>query len=207
MIIIGAKGHARDLLDVLKDDYSEVNFRFFDDVSNDLDSEFHGYEVIKSLDEVKRIFKRDTCFSLAIGNPKARQKLAEKFISLGGHFQSISSLKALVSNITSIGDGINVMPFASLFPTSSIGNGVLVNSFASVHHDAIIGDFTVISPGARILGNCKIGKRVLVGANSTILPGIKITSDVTIGAGSVVTNDILIPGTYVGVPSKKITNE
>lgn len=206
MIIIGAKGHASDLLDVLETDYSNLNLLFFDDISNDIGYDLYGYRIIRSLKDVKNIFKKDVLFSLAIGDPMVRRKLAEKFISLGGEFQSIISSKALISSKVSIGEGVNLMPFSSLFPTSTIKKGVLVHSYASVHHNSVIEDFTVISPGSRILGNCKIGKRVLIGANSTILPGIEITSDVIVGAGSVVTRDILNSGTYVGVPSKEINN-
>jgi UDP-N-acetylbacillosamine N-acetyltransferase len=59
-------------------------------------------------------------------------------------------------------------------------------------------------PGAKILGTAKIGSRCRIGTNSTILPGIEICDDVVIGAGAVVTKNITEPGTYVGVPAKKM---
>ena len=45
---------------------------------------------------------------------------------------------------------------------------------------------------------------MLVGTGAQILQGLTICDDTIIGAGAVVTKDILEPGTYVGIPAKKI---
>lgn len=54
-------------------------------------------------------------------------------------------------------------------------------------------------------GSVVIGKYCFVGAGVVIIPGIKICDEVIIGAGAVVVKDITEPGTYAGVPAKKIT--
>jgi acetyltransferase-like isoleucine patch superfamily enzyme len=59
-------------------------------------------------------------------------------------------------------------------------------------------------PGAKILGGAKIGNSCRIGSNSTILPNVQICDDVVIGAGAVVTKSITEPGTYIGVPAKKL---
>jgi serine acetyltransferase len=45
---------------------------------------------------------------------------------------------------------------------------------------------------------------VTIGTNAAVLPGINICDNVIIGAGAVVNKDITDPGTYVGVPARKI---
>ena len=59
-------------------------------------------------------------------------------------------------------------------------------------------------PGAIVSGNVDIKDRVYLGTNSTIIEKKRICDDVTIGANGVVVRDIINPGTYVGVPVKKI---
>ena len=62
-------------------------------------------------------------------------------------------------------------------------------------------------PGAKILGGAKIGNSCRIGSNSTILPNVQICDDVVIGAGAVVTKSITEPGTYIGIPARKLYNE
>jgi serine acetyltransferase len=59
-------------------------------------------------------------------------------------------------------------------------------------------------PGAIISGNVKIFDLVYLGTNSSVKEKISIHSMVTIGSNSTVVKNINEPGTYVGVPSKKI---
>jgi acetyltransferase-like isoleucine patch superfamily enzyme len=59
-------------------------------------------------------------------------------------------------------------------------------------------------PGSKLLGKAKIGNGCRIGTNSTILPEIEICDDVVIGAGAVVNRSITEPGTYVGVPAKRV---
>lgn len=49
-----------------------------------------------------------------------------------------------------------------------------------------------------------IGDRVWIGARATVLPGVTIGDDVVVGAGALVTGDCLEPGTYLGVPARRV---
>ena len=51
---------------------------------------------------------------------------------------------------------------------------------------------------------CKVGISSWIGIGSSIIQGVEIGEGTSIGAGSVVIKDITEPGTYVGVPIKKI---
>lgn len=85
----------------------------------------------------------------------------------------------------------------------------------------VITDNTVIGKNSSIMGQVtigtgfktnhfkiNIGNNVQIGAGAKIIAKgrLKIVSDVTIGANAVVVKDILQPGTYVGIPVKKIDN-
>ena len=109
------------------------------------------------------------------------------------------------SYFTSVpGDGSMILTSAVVNVGSSIGRGVIINTGAVVEHDCTINDFCHLAPNSVVLGGCTLDNDVLLGANSTILQGLHICSDVVIGAGAVVVQDITEPGTYAGVPARKI---
>ncbi len=77
MIIIGAKGHAIELLDVLEKNNCEEEIFFYDDISDDIpDKLYDKYLIIRKIDEMSRLkIKR---FALGIGNPIHRRRLSDK---------------------------------------------------------------------------------------------------------------------------------
>jgi serine acetyltransferase len=52
-----------------------------------------------------------------------------------------------------------------------------------------------------------LGDNVVVGTGSTVIGPVTICDNVIIGAMSLVNKDITEPGTYVGIPVKKISNQ
>ena len=59
-------------------------------------------------------------------------------------------------------------------------------------------------PCAIIGGNVNIGHNVYLGSGSNVKEKINICSDATIGMNGAVVKDIITPGTYVGIPTKKL---
>lgn len=204
MLIIGAKGHAKEILEIIREKKYTNNLFFFDNIKENFETQLFGFPILKNFTEVKNLFKVDNNFALGIGVPQLRFKLTQRILELGGEHSSIISCKALVAPVIQWGSGISIMPFAAIFNDVTLGNGILINSFASVHHDSVIGDFTELSPGCRVLGRCKIGSMCSIGTNAVILPNTKISSNVIVGAGAIVTKDIDEPGVYVGNPAKRI---
>ena len=68
----------------------------------------------------------------------------------------------------------------------------------------MIGDYCHIAVGARVAGTVRLGDNVWLGAGATIKNNVTLCADCIIRAGAVVVKDIKEPGTYVGVPAKKI---
>lgn len=52
-----------------------------------------------------------------------------------------------------------------------------------------------------------LGDNVVIGTGSTVIGPVTICDNVVIGAMSLVNKDISEPGTYVGIPAKKISNQ
>lgn len=103
------------------------------------------------------------------------------------------------------GAGSMILTGAVVNPGARIGRGVIVNTGAVVEHDCIVGDFCHLAPRSVMLGDCSLGHDVWLGANATVVQGVSICANVTVGAGAVVTRDITEPGTYAGVPARRIS--
>ena len=141
-------------------------------------------------------------FHIAVGDNKVRSLIALKHSKT--LFVTAVSSTAQVDSTVKIGDGSYVAPLTYIGLDAQVGQHSIINTGALIDHDVRVRDFSHIAGNAYIAGGVSIGDRVFVGAGSTLIDGIEIVSDVTVGAGAVVTSSILEPGTYVGVPAKRI---
>ena len=139
---------------------------------------------------------------IGIGEGVTRKKIYSKFKDHS--FCNIISKESTLSNRYNFEEGIFVGPGAVINIDAHISKHVIVNTNSIIEHDCFIGDFSQIAPGAVICGGVSLGSNVFVGANSCINPGVSVCDDVIIGSGSVVINDISKPGSYVGIPAKRL---
>lgn len=204
MLIVGAKGFAKEVLEVLYQLNDIENVVFYDDVSEDLPKQlYEHFDILRNAEEVEKYFQNvDNRFTIGIGGPILRKKMFDKFTALGGEFISTISPKATIGHFgNEIGNGSNVMTGTVITNDIHLGKGVLVNLNCTIGHDSSIGDFVEMSPGVHVSGNCKIGSYSNIGTNATILPKITIGENVIVGAGSVVTKDVPSNCLVVGVPA------
>ena len=83
---------------------------------------------------------------------------------------------------------------------------LLISQKADIHHqDKVTGTRGRRGAGMGTSNSQeRLGANVFVGANSCINPGVSVCDDVIIGSGSIVINDISKPGSYVGIPAKRL---
>lgn len=202
MLIAGASGHAKEILQVLHDTGKTDNVAFYDDVNIKV-KELYNFPVLHTIELAKDWFRNDPEFCIGVGNPFIRHKLAAKLKEAGGTLQTIISPYAKVCDFdVTIGTGANIMYGALISNNVRVGEGTLINAGALIHHDSIIGDYCEISPGATITGGCTIGNFTSIGSNAVVLPKISVGNRVVIGAGAVVTKSVPDELTVVGNPAK-----
>lgn len=207
MLIVGAKGFAKEVLEVLHQLNQTDNLVFYDDVNDDLPEKmFNQFQILRNKDEASNYLKSvDNRFTVGVGNPFLRKKLADKFTQAGGIFTStISPLAIIGSYDIEIGVGSNILPGVIFSNSVKIGKGCITYYNSIITHDCTIGDYVEISPSANLLGRCSIGSYSIIGSNSTVLPDLKIGENVIIGAGSVVTKNVADNTMVVGIPAKFI---
>jgi sugar O-acyltransferase (sialic acid O-acetyltransferase NeuD family) len=202
MLIAGAKGFAKQLLDVIYQLKLENETQLFDDLDADL-KQLYQFQILKSLPEATQFFERmGPEFALGIGKPSVRKLLTEKLTSAGGVLTSVISPLARIAPHAKVGDGCTIMTGAVVENDAVLGKGVLVNLNAMICHDTQVGDYCEISPGAILTGGTSLGSHSFIGAGAIINPGVKIGQNVIIGSGSVVVRDIPDHAKVYGVPAR-----
>jgi sugar O-acyltransferase (sialic acid O-acetyltransferase NeuD family) len=177
------------------------SFAFLDDDESIKTS--MGLEVIgKTADAFT--YKDEADFFVAIGNNAVRERVQVKLIEQGLNVLSLIHPSAVIGTDVEIGIGTAVMAGVVINSSTRIGKGCIINTSASLDHDNVIEDYVHISPGVNIAGTVKVGKGSWIGIGSVVSNNVNICSGCKVGAGAVVVKDITEPGTYVGIPVRKI---
>lgn len=204
MLIIGAKGFAKEILEILDQKNETENLCFYDDVNDDVPEKLYNeFPILKSLEEAKSYFKNISAeFTLGLGNPKLRKNLYEKFTNLGGKAITLFSQNCEIGSFgVSVAEGCNIMSGAKISNDVKIKKGCIVYYNSIITHDVEIGEFVEISPNVTILGRSKIGDFVHLATGSIIFPDIEIGNNSIIAAGSLVTTNVPENVMVAGVPA------
>ncbi len=207
MLIIGASGFAKEILEILHRKGETENVAFFDDVNIEMgDTLFGEFPILKNEAQVKDYFRsKGNSFVIGIGNPLLRQKMYTKFKNIGGQCATLLSCKANIGSYNvAIGEGVIIMSGVNISNSVQIGKGTMVYYNSNITHDCVIGDFVEISPSVNVLGRVEVGSYSNLGTNCTILPDVKIGNNVIVGAGAVVTKNIEDNSVVVGLPARTI---
>ncbi|MEX1017275.1 MAG: NeuD/PglB/VioB family sugar acetyltransferase [Phycisphaeraceae bacterium] len=206
LIVIGAGGHARVLLDVLRSMGREVL------MLTDHDPACHGKRIegvlVQGGDEIVFKYAPDTVRLVngigSVALPATRQQVYERFTGEGYQFETLVHPSATVADSAQLGPGVQIMASATIQPGARLGQNVLVNTAASIDHDCVIGDHVHIAPGVTLSGNVTVGSTSHLGTGATVVQGICLGERVLVGAGAVVVRQIENDVTVMGVPARPV---
>lgn len=201
LIIIGASGHGNVVADIAIKLNKWQSVAFLDDdesINTSMELEVIG----KTADAFT--YKDEADFFVAIGSNPTREKIQEKLIEQGLKVVSLIHPSAVIGTDVEIGFGTAVMAGVVINSSSRIGKGCIINTSSSLDHDNVIEDYVHISPGASLAGTVRVGKGSWLGIGGVVSNNVNICSGCKVGAGAVVVKDITEPGTYVGVPVRRV---
>lgn len=199
ILILGAGGHGKVILDILLDLKRHV-VGFLDDNPDKKDNQICGYKVLGDMSYLKT--HKGYTMAIGIGDNFQRFNAARKIADLGIKTVTAIHPKSIISSNSSIGEGTIIMPGAIVNSGVFIDEGVVVNTGAIIDHDCRLDRYSHVWPGARLTGAVSLGEFSYVGAGATVIPNIKIGKNVLIGAGAVVISNIPNNVTAVGIPAK-----
>jgi sugar O-acyltransferase (sialic acid O-acetyltransferase NeuD family) len=205
LVILGAGGHGRELLDVveaLNRPTPSFEFEgFLDDGKGPWPLlERRGVRVIGTLDD---LMTREAHYAIGIGSPGARRRIDELSAVAGRRAASLVHPLASCGSDLRLGDGLFLAAGARVTTNVVTGRHVHLNVNATLSHDCRVGDYVTLNPGAHVNGNVTLGDDVTVGSGAVIRQGITVGERAMIAAGAVVVHDVAPDATVMGVPARE----
>ena len=214
IIVLGAGGHARVLLDALRlFPTTEIEIIGATDVSPEtidrskLSCPLLGADEKVFAYETKEVFLVNGLGS--IGDTAMRMKLFDNFKTKGYRFDGVIHPSAVLAKDIQLSEGVQIMAGAVVQTGCRIGRNVVINTRASVDHDGIIGDHVFIAPGATLSGGVSVGEHSHVGTGATLIQGCRIGKNCFVNARSIVRenlsdNTLFVEQLILGAPSVRI---
>lgn len=195
MILYGASGHGKVIIDILES-RQEPGIRIWDDADRDPIWEYPVTRPETGTAETDKMI-------ISIGVNATRKKIVQKLGDSVSFGRAIHA-RAIVSGRAEVGEGTVVMAGATINPDTRIGRHCIINTNASIDHDCVLADFVHISPNATLSGDVQVGEGTHIGSGASVIQGIRIGRWCRIGAGAVVIRDIPDFATAVGNPARII---
>ncbi len=206
-VIIGAGGHGRVVLDIMRHEGRHEVVGFLDSNPDLHGRLMDGVEVLGPIQRLAGLKEQGVCGAIvAVGHNGTRRSFGEQVQRLGHELVSAVHPSANIANNVSIGRGVVVAAGALVCAHCQIGDGVILNTGCLVDYETMIGTACHLCPGVKIAGRVTIESGAFVGIGATVIQHVRVGHDSVIGAGAVVLKDVPPMSTVVGLPAKEIKN-
>jgi sugar O-acyltransferase (sialic acid O-acetyltransferase NeuD family) len=189
LLIFGASGHARVILD-MAERCDQFNILGLLDSFKPVGEKLMGYPVLgnESMLPYLAASHPGLHIHIAIGDNDVRERIAHHLTNLCPEirFAIIIDPSAILSRAAQIGQGTCIMPGAIINAQAIIGNHCIINSRAVLEHDGKMGDFSSLGPGAVAAGGASIGHAAAVLTGGVIKHGISLGDHAVARTGAVV---------------------
>jgi len=205
LVVFGAGGHAKVVIDIIEQQGSYEIAGLLDDDLKHQGKRFFGYPVLGTRADLPALFSAQLRHAIVtIGDNASRVAVAALLDQLGWRFASAVHPRASIGRGVEIGPGSVVMAGCVVNADASLGGHVIVNTGATVDHDCRIEDAVHIAPGCHLCGGVSVGLGSLLGAGSIVTPGVRIGAKVIVGAGSTVIRDVPDGARVSGSPARPL---
>jgi sugar O-acyltransferase (sialic acid O-acetyltransferase NeuD family) len=193
VIIIGAGGGAKMVIDAVRDSKEYVVVGLLDD-NLVIGTEILGVPVVGRFNNVDSLLENSIYnFVIAFGVLENRKYRFELYLALkekGCSFPNIIHPKAIVEKSVKMGEGNVVLAGSNIGSSVILGNLNYINNNALISHDCKFIDNIHIAPSAVLASSIRINSHTLVGMNATLYYGIQIGESTTILNGLIINCDI-----------------
>ena len=206
LVIIGAGGHGRVVLDILINAAEHEVVGFLDSNPALLGRRMDGRPVMGDLSCLERLHRDQGVEGavVAIGFNDVRREFAERIDRMGVSLINAIHPSAKLAHNVSLGRNVVICAGALVCAHCQIGDSVILNTGCIVDHETMIGTASHVCPGARLAGRVTVESGAFIGIGATVIQNLRVGYDSVVGAGAVVIQDVAPMSTVVGVPAREI---
>jgi sugar O-acyltransferase (sialic acid O-acetyltransferase NeuD family) len=195
IVIIGAGGHAKMILDLLTELRSFQVVGLLDDgvAAGQL---VNGQRVLGPASPEQLADLRGQGLRLAVNavggvvNRPQRPAIWDRIRTAGFGLPTLVHPKAAVDASAQLGEGAQVLAGAYVGASTTVGDNCIINNGTVIAHDCAIADHAHIAPGAILAGGVSVGRNTLVGMGASIYLGVTVGADAIIANGVDVFADV-----------------
>lgn len=205
LVVVGAGGHGRELLDVLSTlARSDSDLRVLGVVDDDPGTNLDRLARlgVPLLGDTTWLERHPGRYALGIGTSAVRRRLAERLDDAGCSPVVVVHPGASIGSDSRLGPGVVVYERSVVTTNVTLGAHTHLNVACAVQHDTSVGSFVQFSPGVLVNGDCEIDDDVFLGTGAVVTRGCRVGRGARIGAGAVVLRDVPAGATAVGVPAR-----
>lgn len=160
LLILGAGSHGQSVKEIAE------NLRVFKKIAF-LDDNQEGEDIIGKCSDAIKLKEEYPCAFVAIGDNKLRRKYAKYLKECGFLIPNIVSPAAEISKDAKIGEGVAIMPRATI-------------------SNAEIGDFCILASNSLVNYGCKVGECSRIDSGGIISKGYNLPKETLVKTGEVI---------------------
>ena len=205
IIIIGAGGHGKVVLDILRAAGLHEPVGFVDSFANRAGTTFAGLPIFGTANVLPKLRQQNVRGAIvAIGDCRARQKYATLLREQGFELVNAIHPTASISPTATLGKNLVIAALAAVCTEAKIADSVILNTSCVVDHECEVGEAAHICPGSHLAGRVRIGLGAWIGLGANVIQCMSVGDHAMVGAGAVVIRDVPAHATAVGVPARII---
>lgn len=194
VVIYGAGGHARVIIDLIREGHRDLHIAGIVDDGRQRPDEVFGVPIVGDSNHLVELRERGVEMAAlgvgAVTHNALRAELCERLRKLDFSLPNLIHPRATVEPSVRMGRGNQIFSGAVVSSNVELGDHTIVNSNAVISHDCRIGDHAHITPGALLAGGVEVGPRSVIGMGATVYLGVQIGGDVVIENGKNVLRDV-----------------
>ncbi len=204
-VILGAGGHGRVVLDILRQAGTCKPVAFLDNNPALEGRRLDGLPVLGDMSHLPDLQERGVCRAIvAIGDNGVRRAMGEMLEQNGFELESAIHPAAQLATSVTLGKAAVIAAGSLICAHCQVGDYAILNTGCIVDHESMIGTCAHICPGVRLAGHVTVESGAFIGIGATVVQNVHIGFDAVVGAGAVVVSNVDPMTTVVGVPARVI---
>ncbi len=205
IVLIGAGGHGRVVLDIIRSAGIHNPIGFIDAEPQLTGKSVGGIPVLGEANLLAKLRSQKIKGAIiSIGDNSTRKSYARKLLDDGFELVNAIHPRSIVSPTAILGKNVVVAAGAIIGTDTQVADSAIINSGAVIGHECEIGEVCHVCPTAALAGRVRIGEEAFIGLGCKIIQCMQIGSKSIVGAGAVVIEDVPDGATAVGIPARII---